>query len=203
MASSKKEPWPGHLAKPIRKFRPRGFRYPGELGRGYRYLGDWDSWNNLTLVACASKKVSGNEPIQAKDLYTSPLFKMAREYAEYDDQAWFILSAKYGLLHPDSVVTPYNMALTDMKRAEQMEWGKAVREQMRKTFFTGKEYTGPITVLAGASYRQELVPFLESMVRDGTVSVPMEGLGIGQQLRWLKRANATRGLFDLDGELGL
>ena len=197
MASSKKEPWPGHLAEPFYKVL------------GYLHLGDRERWNNLTLVACASKKVSGNEPIRAKDLYTSPLFKMAREYAEHDDQAWYILSAKYGLLHPDSVVTPYNMALTDMTRADQMEWGKAVREQMRETIFEEDfmaYYTGPITVLAGASYRQELVPFLECMVRDGSVSVPMGGLGIGKQLQWLKRENAQRnssGLFDLDHELDL
>ena len=61
----------------------------------------------IALISCVSKKqeLSDGEKVKAKDLYISPLFKMAYDYAKkLDVDRVFILSAKHGLLSPDKEI---------------------------------------------------------------------------------------------------
>jgi hypothetical protein len=44
-----------------------------------------------------------------------------------------------------------------------------------------------VIFLAGERYRENLVPFLEA--RGFRVSIPMEKMSFGSQLRWLKEQN--------------
>src|SRR5690606_13413659 len=55
----------------------------------------------IALVSCVSSKEPHAAP--ARDLYTSALFRKARAYAERNADAWYILSAKYGLVDPNRV----------------------------------------------------------------------------------------------------
>jgi hypothetical protein len=63
---------------------------------------------------------------QAKDLYTSPLFRRARRYAEQVADRWFILSAKHGLLNPSKVIAAYEQTLTRMPVEERRTWALQV-----------------------------------------------------------------------------
>ena len=49
-----------------------------------------------------------------KDLYRSVWFLKARACAEAVGSCWFILSAEYGLVHPDEMIEPYEMTLDTM-----------------------------------------------------------------------------------------
>jgi cytoplasmic iron level regulating protein YaaA (DUF328/UPF0246 family) len=113
----------------------------------------------------------------------SSLFKKAREYvkeAEYD--AWFILSAKYGLLLPTDTIFPYNQTLNNMKVNEVKEWSNDVFSKLI-------EYQPTyIDFYAGEKYRSHLIPLLE---KQGVIcNVPLQGLGIGQQMKFY---NENRG----------
>jgi hypothetical protein len=68
----------------------------------------------LALVSCVKRKASGPRP--AKDLYVSPLFRALRTYAETSSDTWYILSAEHGLLHPETVVAPYERTLMRMRQ---------------------------------------------------------------------------------------
>lgn len=57
------------------------------------------------IVACSARKAPEARP--ARDLYQGKTFLAARAVAETLD-AWWILSAKRGLVHPDTVVEPYD-----------------------------------------------------------------------------------------------
>ena len=77
------------------------------------------------LISCVSKKV--DHAALSKDLYTSTLFKMSYRYAvSLKPDAIFILSAKYGLLLCNDVVTPYNMTLNNMKTEEVEEFSHPI-----------------------------------------------------------------------------
>src|SRR5258708_7162060 len=56
----------------------------------------------MYLVSCVATK----RPFQsrARDLYVSPWFQLAKQYAETTRSPWFILSAKHGLLDPDQMI---------------------------------------------------------------------------------------------------
>jgi hypothetical protein len=132
----------------------------------------------VCLVSCVGAKRATLAP--AKDLYQSDWFIKARAYVEAVGSRWYILSAKYGLVHPDEVIAPYEQTLNTMGVSERRGWACVVREQMDKQMPDATR----IVVLAGQRYREFLMDYLRG--RTGTVEVPMAGLGIGKQLSWLR-----------------
>jgi hypothetical protein len=69
----------------------------------------------IALVACVSKKASA--PMPARDMYTSDWFRKASAYAARVTDDWYILSAKYGLIAPDTVIEPYDETLNRTLRS--------------------------------------------------------------------------------------
>ena len=124
----------------------------------------------IGLVGCASTKL--RRPAPARDLYTSPLFKKASAHAEAACARWFILSAKHGLGRS----TPHHPE-TDGPFIH--EWARRVRAQLAQEL---RDVDDPsLLVLAGEQYRTILYP------SPWSYSVPMKGLGLGEQLSWLNK----------------
>jgi len=150
-----------------------------------------DPMARICLVSCVSLK--SDKPTKAADLYTSPWFVKARQFASMHFDRWYILSAEYGLVNPGSVVAPYEKTLCKMTRDEKSAWAARVFCRLEDSTRPSDE----ITILAGTHYRQYLLPLLRK--RGNTVHVPMEGLGIGRQLSWLSRQNQASSVrADLD-----
>jgi hypothetical protein len=130
----------------------------------------------VVLISCASKKLPHEAP--ARDLYTSPLFRYNLAYAQtLDPDHIFILSAKYGLLSPDTVIEPYDLTLNNLRAAGIRQWANDVLGQLRKEADPDRDH---FIFLAGEKYRRYLLPHLSSY------DVPMKGLPIGKQLQYLK-----------------
>lgn len=138
---------------------------------------------SIYLVSCASSK----RPIAtaARDLYVSDLFLKARAFVEKRRAPWFVLSAEHGLLHPDTVVAPYDRTLNDMPISERRSWASKVLAAL-EPHLVGVER---VIFLAGKKYREFLEPQLRSRL---TVEVPMAHLGIGKQRQWLTRHTDSR-----------
>lgn len=134
------------------------------------------------FVSCVKTKRTA--AAAAKDLYVSDWFAKARRYVEARHSPWFILSAKYGLVAPDQRIEPYEMTLKRMSVAERRRWADAVLQSI----FREVPALRHAIFLAGRSYRE----FLGSALRERgvTTEVPMEGLGSGKQLQWLKQYSA-------------
>ncbi len=130
----------------------------------------------VVLISCVSKKLATKA--EAKDLYTSPLFKFNLAFARsLKPKTIYILSAKYGLLNLETKISPYDETLNTKSVAEIRIWANKVKKQMvGKIDFTKDE----AVFLAGAKYRRFLLPLFKHS------SVPLAGLGIGQQLQYLK-----------------
>ena len=142
-----------------------------------------DPYRTVYLVSCVSKKLGMPSP--ARDLYISDWFLKARAYVEGTHSPWFILSAEYGLVPPDEVLAPYERTLNTMGTSERRAWATKVRTQME----TSLPAADRIIVLAGQRYREFLMDYLQQRV--GTLEVPMEGLTIGRQLRYLAAHTQT------------
>jgi cytoplasmic iron level regulating protein YaaA (DUF328/UPF0246 family) len=128
----------------------------------------------VILIGCGKTKLPSRA--LGRMLYTGNLFRAAKAYAQTHGSAWYILSAKYGLVHPDDVLDPYDLVLTDLDRADRELWGKFVQKQLKKAGVWGL----PIVFLAGSEYARAV-----SGAPD--VTMPLEGLGIGERLRWFKQ----------------
>jgi hypothetical protein len=89
----------------------------------------------IGLVGCVKQKAKLAR--LAKDLYISTLFEGRRSFVESSCDQWWILSAEHGLVHPDALVAPYDVALKGASRAVRRRWaanpteGLVFGEQLR------------------------------------------------------------------------
>ena len=131
----------------------------------------------VALISCVKKK--GNHPAKAKDLYTSTLFRSGYRYAlSLNPSAIFILSAKYHLLNPETVIEPYEHTLNTIRKSEIVDWSEKVLKQLREVSDLKQDN---FIFLAGERYRKYLVPHISNY------KIPMQGLPLGKQMAWLKR----------------
>ena len=131
---------------------------------------------NIILISCVSKKL--NKKVKAKDLYVSPLFKFNLRYAQsLKPKNIFILSAKYGLVGLEQMIVPYEKTLNRMKANEIKKWAENIIKQLKKVSNLEKD---TFIFLAGEKYREYLIPHIKNY------KIPLKGLGIGKQLKWLK-----------------
>lgn len=138
----------------------------------------------VALVACAKKKRKGVH--RACDLYVSSLFRSALEYVQHRFEQYYVLSAKYGLLHPNTEVRDYDETLNAIHVNERRKWASDVAVNIRKHIPKGSE----IHFFAGVKYRKELMRLLAADYRFKT---PLKGLSIGRQLQWYKHKNCKNG----------
>ena len=113
--------------------------------RGALDMGDG---RRLFLVSCVKTKRPTRAP--AKDLYVSAWFRKARACVESTGCPWGILSAEYGLLHPDEEIRPYEKTLNAMPVAERRAWANEVLESM-DPFLVGID---TVVFFAGERYRE-------------------------------------------------
>jgi cytoplasmic iron level regulating protein YaaA (DUF328/UPF0246 family) len=133
----------------------------------------------LALVSCGKNKLDHKAP--AKELYTGDLFKKARAYVERTCNDWMILSAKHHLVDPEESLDPYELTLNGLPKALLQTWSQKIHEQIKQNWSTDTV----IHIYAGRDYRKFLEPLLK--VDGYTILVPLQGLGIGEQLSWFKK----------------
>jgi hypothetical protein len=131
----------------------------------------------IYLVSCVDKKLEHNAP--ASELYISQWFFRARGYVRATGCPWYILSAKHHLLDPGRIIEPYNERLKGKPIAARKQWAINVFDSLPKVM----EPSDMVVLLAFNDYREFLVPLLRGA--SIKIDIPMQGLGIGQQLHWL------------------
>lgn len=132
----------------------------------------------IALVSCT--KAKRPHQCRARELYmASPQFFQYRRLAQLFPN-WYIMSAKHGLVHPETIIGPYDQTLDN---SENYEWARGIvldliryhSEPLHLIFFAGKRYFNPI------------INFLDQNNFNITFETPTEGLGIFQSMKWAKR----------------
>ncbi|MGM4929722.1 DUF6884 domain-containing protein [Tardiphaga sp. 619_E2_N8_5] len=136
------------------------------------------SANFLALISC-SKSKGGHRDI-ARDMYVSPLYRKSVQLAELWGVPFYILSAKYGLLHPNDLIEPYEQTLKTATKKEKQDWARRVDQQIRE--LPRKK----LIVLAGDDY---FAPLIEAGSDDPLdYFAPMGSLSLGVRLAFLNEA---------------
>ena len=130
---------------------------------------------DIGLVGCG--KIKNDHECKAKEMYLGTLFRYASAYCERYD-CWYILSAKYGLLDPETIIAPYDETLVGKTKKEKIRWRVRVLMQMSRCGILNERFF----LHAGKNY---LLP-------DINITTPMKGLGIGRQLAWYKRHSSMQ-----------
>lgn len=143
----------------------------------------------IVLIGCASQKLGIKKKMvdsivraKAIDMYMpSNLFRLERMYAEkvvHADEI-YILSAKYHLLDKSDVIETYNMFLGDYSKKERVEWSNITYNQILQRIKPKKDDV--FIFLCGKNYYEFLLDKL-----DNKYLMPLEGLTIGKQIKFLK-----------------
>ncbi len=151
----------------------------------------------IALVACGASKLGTRA--RAADLYTGNLFRHQRAYAERCCDHWYILSAKHGLVDPDTELDPYECTLATFSVAEREAWGDRVVTSFVRQW--GDVVNVTPVLLAGSAYLGALRGKLVQLEHRQDVDVawrapiaPLARLGIGLQMAWLKAEVAEVGV---------
>ena len=133
---------------------------------------------DAVLLGCV--KTKDVRPRPAKDLYVSELFRRRRRYAEASGRPWWIVSAEYGLVHPDEVIAPYDTLIGRRSLDERQRIAAQVADRLERELgsLRGKR----LELHAGDEYFQAIGPTLRR--RGALIVRPLEGLSIGRQLAW-------------------
>jgi len=141
----------------------------------------------ITIISCGKRKIWDKSPnigqTLAKDAYISNYFKLCKKYAEKFSDKWFILSAKYGFIVPDFVISSnYNVKLDEIK--DRLSFIEKLKEQAEKF---GLQNYDKVVVLTGKDYFNVIKRSLQSFGLE--ICNPLEGLGIGDRQKLLKKFN--------------
>lgn len=133
----------------------------------------------VVLISCSKSKRS--YPCEARKMYEpSELFRESLTYAEKISKDIYILSSKYGLLHVDKIIEPYDETLKDKSTQEKDIWAKHVVRQIQAQYdIRDVEFT----ILAGKDYYSPLLKYLSRE----NVELPLIGMRMDRRLTELRR----------------
>lgn len=133
---------------------------------------------DYVFISCVKTKRSSR--CRAKDMYISPLFKKAYQYALQfvGEDRIYILSAKYGLTHSSQMIEPYEKTLNAERDSERKVWAYNVIQQMKARNIP---LDAQIMLLGGANYTK----YLSKVLKNSTC--PLKGLSMGRTLQWYNK----------------
>ena len=122
----------------------------------------------IALIGCSKSKI--HYPCKAGAMYLGTLFKKSVVYCRLKKIDFYILSAKYGLIHPDQIINPYDETLNKMNKNQRAVWAKKINNQIVEQQLQNYHKI----IMAGSKYSEFI---------DG--QKPFEGLSIGRILQKL------------------
>lgn len=144
----------------------------------------------IALVGCGKTKL--NNRALAKNLYTGPLFKKSRAWAERFADEWGILSAKHFLVDPNEKIDPYEQSLDKLDKDYTRQWISNTSWFIahRWLHVDLKEVKGidvQFVLLASESYARCFTHAYATWTREHVdkLKTPLAGMSIGQRLKWL------------------
>lgn len=151
---------------------------------GTKLCRDCVDFPRIAFVGCGAKKLDTDDPVPARDLYTSNYFRLKREYAEETCDSWYIVSAEHRLLSPDTEVSPYDTTISDLSDYNLGKWSVRTSTEISTALSFKNPYT-EVVLLMGSSYLDHIEERAWSRVRK--VIRPFEGTsGIGEQMGVLR-----------------
>ena len=148
--------------------------------------------NYLLIIGCSQRKIKPPGELPAMDRYDGPTYRCLRKFRQEQDNRFpnnlriLILSAKFGLIHPETEIPDYDLKMTT-ERAEDIRH-EVKLDLYHCLHFYKIAYGGmdQVFINLGKTYRQTLDGF-----HWGTISTMEASGGIGlktQQMKaWLAR----------------
>lgn len=130
----------------------------------------------IALISCSKSKQ--NYSCKVSEMYQpSTLFHYSYLYAKKHDYEVYVLSAKYGLIHENVIIEPYDLTLKNISASEKRSWSQKVIQQLKGKFnFESDEFI----ILAGRDYCENLLHSLKNH------QLPLGNKPLGERVKYLK-----------------
>ena len=135
-----------------------------------------------TFALVSGDSTQFDKAMPARWLYHSEWFLVAAALAETASTAWYILSARYGLLHPDQKIAPYELVFSDLTPPEQQAWADGILQSLTQML----KPSDRLLLLAEPDYHAALFATLENS--SWRLSAPLRGMSAASQLVWMQNA---------------
>jgi hypothetical protein len=145
----------------------------------------------LIIVPCGARKIwhsnpqAGERP--AKEAYTSQLFKAYRDYAQAFGTEWRILSAKYGIMHPDQLIQNYDCKF-DPSYLDPRNWWRLEGMVLQARALRSCDR---LILLGGTLYRGIMRKVFLGIYLPSQIIEPFAGCDLPRTIRKLRIAIAT------------
>lgn len=134
----------------------------------------WES-PYVGLVGCG--KAKGTRSQAARQVYRGALTVSSARWAAQNFRDWYFVSARYGLVHTEETLSPYEDSLLSKSESGVAAWADRLRAQLADKFPGGRCYV----CLAGPEYIRALLPPGGSWI----LSVFTGQMDIVNRQRWL------------------
>lgn len=113
----------------------------------YDYLPNGEK--TLIITSCSKKKNEIKTILKASERYIGQMFKATKKFAETNQYDLLIISAKYGLLKPESKIDNYNKRIQNKTQAIDLRAG--VNPKLQEII--EREKYARIIIIMGKMYR--------------------------------------------------
>ena len=132
--------------------------------------------SKIALISCTSSKK--DYVCEAKELYSKSLaFRLEYEIAGKIAEKVYILSAKHGLVSPDTVLAPYNYTLINKPQNIKVQWSNNVLKQMKQQVSLEND---EFIIFTGKDYYEYLLPSIKNYW------LPLKGMRQGERIPVLR-----------------
>ena len=137
--------------------------------------------NKTCIISCGKKKIWDLKPNigpqKAKDVYVGSFVNKLKEYANIHYKDWYILSAKYGIIHKDFIINEkYDVTFNDIGTKPILPIDIVIPIELQKI--------ENIEVIAGAKYCN----IINEVFKDYNVNIEtplLQFKGMGYQLQYI------------------
>lgn len=132
----------------------------------------------IAIIPCTNQKSAKGGP--AREVWVGSHFQLVLAHAEYFYDQVYIMSYKYGLITPETVIEPYDINIKNEPAAKRLKWWYMLREQIH-TFV--KEHDPLLIALYTGNFERERImrEFVKAGLRE--VIVPWPHASTGQRMQ--------------------
>lgn len=157
------------------------------LDTGIEADSDSDSPRVLTVVSCGATKqtLAGLERVPARELYDSTVHTCKDRVGRHSD-AYYIMSAKFGLVRHDELLPEYDQTLNNMDADEIEQWAEEVATAIVDTCRADPEGFDAVLLIGSKTYTDPLVEYAEEIPAE--ILRPWQSddgvTGVGKGMSW-------------------
>lgn len=135
----------------------------------------------MILVGCGKRK--SPSPCRADELYRGSLFRKRIEYAKRSGWPYFIVSAKHGLVAPQTPIAPYDLTVAELGTLDLFAWSLGVVQALVSQLsepFDRRRFL--VELHMGSDYAEPIRSLLPAVGIN--CDWPVRGMSQGEQMHW-------------------